>query len=118
MPIIARDTEVDPDDRGEAVAIMRAPLTRACDAPGCLDVAITVDSVDPSGALLTGRRTAEQVDHWNGDHHSVLFLPSHRPPTVRVLTSRIGLEVVRAIDTPQATHIRYGIRRRTDERTT
>jgi len=118
MPIIARDTEVDPDDRGEAVAIMRDPLTRACDAPGCLDVAITVDSVDPSGALLTGRRTAEQVDHWNGDHHSVLFLPSHQPPAVRVPTSRIGLEVVRAIDTPQATHIRYRFRRRTDERTT
>jgi hypothetical protein len=90
---------------------MRDPLTRACYAPGCLDVAITVDSVDPTGAVLTPRCTAEQVDHWNGDHHSVLFLPSHRPPTVRVLTSRIELGIVRVIDTPGATHIRYRIRR-------
>ena len=63
MLIIAGRTEVDPDDRDEAVAVMRGLLTRACEAPGCLDVAITVDSVDPTGTVLTGRRTAEQVDH-------------------------------------------------------
>jgi hypothetical protein len=47
MPIIAGRTEVDPDDRDQAVAVMRDPLTRACDAPGCLDGAITAGSVDP-----------------------------------------------------------------------
>ena len=81
MLIIAGHTEVDPDDRDEAVAVMRDPVTRACDAPRCLDVAITADSVDPTGAVLTRRRTAEQVDHWNGDHHGVpIFVSSHRPP--------------------------------------
>ena len=36
-----------------------------------------------SGAVLVGRRTAEQVDHWGGDHHGwgvPIFVPSHRPP--------------------------------------
>jgi dihydrofolate reductase len=35
------------------------------------------------GAVLVGRRTAEQVDHWGGDHHGwgvPIFVPSHRPP--------------------------------------
>jgi hypothetical protein len=105
MPIIAGHTKVDPDDRDEAVAVMRDLLTRACDASGCLDAAITADSVDPTGAALTGRRTAEQVDHWNADDHGVP-------------TSRIELGVVRVIDTPEATHLRSRIRRRTDERTT
>ena len=81
MLIIAGHTEVDPDDRDEAVAVVRDLVTRACGAPGCLDVAITADSVDPTGAALTGRRTAEQVDHRNGEHHGVpIFVPSHRLP--------------------------------------
>ena len=36
-----------------------------------------------TGAVLAGRRTAEQVDHWGGDHHGrgvPIFVPSHRPP--------------------------------------
>src|SRR5437763_9561881 len=33
------------------------------------------------GAILAGRRTVEQVDHWGGDNHGVrIFVPSHRPP--------------------------------------
>ena len=48
MPIIAGHTEVDPDDRDEAVAVMRDQFTRARDAPGRLDLAITADSVDPT----------------------------------------------------------------------
>jgi dihydrofolate reductase len=35
-----------------------------------------------TGAILVGRRTAEQVDHWGGDHHGQgvrIFVPSHRP---------------------------------------
>jgi hypothetical protein len=71
MLIIAGHTELDPDDGDGAVAVMRDLVTRACDAPGCLDVAITIDSADPTGTVLTGRRTAEQVDHWNGDYHGV-----------------------------------------------
>jgi dihydrofolate reductase len=132
-----------------------------------------------TGAVLSGRRTVEQVDHWGGDHHDgvPIFVPSHRPPGpsvasyplvtyVRegivsamaqakaaagernvlvhgaytaqhaleagvldelqihqvpvlfgdgrrlfdVLPSRIELEIVRVIDTPDATHIRYRVR--------
>ena len=34
-----------------------------------------------NGAVLAGRRTVEQVDHWGGDLHGVpIFVPSHRPP--------------------------------------
>jgi dihydrofolate reductase len=132
-----------------------------------------------TGAVVAGRRTVEQVDHWGGDHHGVpIFVPSHRPPGpsaakyplvtyvadgivsamarakaaagskdvlvhgaytaqraleagvldelqihqipvlfgrgVRlfdVLPSRIELEIVRVVDTPEATHLRYRVRR-------
>jgi dihydrofolate reductase len=38
--------------------------------------------LDAIGAVVTGRRTAELMDHWGGDvHHGVpIFIPSHRPP--------------------------------------
>ena len=132
-----------------------------------------------TGAVLAGRRTVEQVDHWGGDHHGVpIFVPSHRPPgpsvanyplvtyvtdgiasamaqakaaagdrdvlvhgaytaqraleagvldelqihqipvlfgagrrLFEVLPSRVELDIVRVIDTPEATHIRYRVRR-------
>jgi len=48
MLIIAGHVEVDPDDRDEAVALMRDLVTRARYAPGCLDFVITADSVDPT----------------------------------------------------------------------
>ena len=135
--------------------------------------------MDASGAVLVGRRTAEQVDHWGGDRHGVpIFVLSHRPPgpsvadyplvtyvtdgiesamaqakaaagdryvlvhgaytaqraleagvldelmihqipvlfgrgrrQFEVLPSRVELEVVRVIDTPEATHIHYRVRR-------
>jgi len=137
------------------------------------------DEMLGTGAVLAGRRTVEQVDHWGGDNHGVpIFVPSHRPPgpsvanyplvtyvadgiasamaqakvaagdrTVmvlgaytaqraleagvldelqidqipvlfgrgrrlfEVLPSRVELEIVRVIDTPEATHIRYRVRR-------
>ncbi|MBV8994640.1 MAG: hypothetical protein JO287_13300, partial [Pseudonocardiales bacterium] len=30
-----------------------------------------MDEWKATGAVLVGRRTAEQVDHWGGDHHGV-----------------------------------------------
>jgi dihydrofolate reductase len=40
-----------------------------------------VDEMDTHCAVLVGRRTAEQIDHWGGDRHGVpIFVPSHRPP--------------------------------------
>lgn len=136
-----------------------------------------VNHMDSYGAIVVGRRTVEQVDHWGGDRHGVrIFVPSHRPPgpsvanyplvkyvldgiesamaqakaaagnrevlvhgaytaqkaieagvldelqihqipvlfgggrrLFEVLPSRIELEIVRVIDTPEATHIRYRI---------
>ena len=139
------------------------------------------DEWKAAGAVLAGRRTAELMDHWGGDHGGLpIFVPSHRPPgpaarwgyplvtyvldgiesamaqakaaagdrdvqvragayTVHkaleagvldeiqvhhipvllgqgrrlfdVLPSEIELEIVRVIDTPEATHIRYRVRR-------
>ena len=35
------------------------------------------DEWNATGAVLAGRRTVEQVDHWGGDHHGVpIFVPS------------------------------------------
>jgi dihydrofolate reductase len=138
-----------------------------------------LDEINATGAVLAGRRTVEQVDHWGGDHHGVpIFVPSHRPPgssvanyplvtyvtdgiesamtqakaaagdrnvmvhgaytaqraleagvldelqihqipvlfgggrrLFEVLPSRVELEIVQVIDTPEATHIRYRVRR-------
>ena len=42
-----------------------------------------MDELNATGAIVVGRRTAEQVDHWGGDHHGrgvPIFVPSHRPP--------------------------------------
>ncbi len=137
------------------------------------------DEMNEYGAVLAGRRTAEQVDHWGGDRHGVpIFVLSHRPPGPSVadyqsvtyvtdgiesamaqakaaagdryvlvhgaytaqraleagvldelvihqipvlfghgrrqfeeLPSRVELEILRVIDTPEATHIRYRVRR-------
>jgi dihydrofolate reductase len=139
------------------------------------------DEIYATGAVLVGRRTAEIVDHWGGDHHGrgvPIFVPSHRPPgpsvanyplvtyvadgiasamaqakaaagernvlvhgaytaqraleagvldelqihqipvllgagrrLFEVLPARVELEIVRVIDTPEATHIRYRVRR-------
>lgn len=39
------------------------------------------DEMNDFGAILAGRNTVEQVDHWNGDRNGVrIFVPSHRPP--------------------------------------
>jgi dihydrofolate reductase len=137
------------------------------------------DEMDAFGAIVAGRRTVEQVDHWGGDRHGVrIFVPSHQPPGSSVanyplvtyvsdgiasamaqakaaagdryvlvqgaytaqraleagvldelqihqipvlfgggrrlfeqLPSRMELEIVRVIETPEATHIRYRVRR-------
>jgi len=142
-------------------------------------VGLLWDEWNTPGAILAGRRTVEQVDHWGGDNHGVqIFVPSHRPPSptvanyplvtyvadgiasamtqakiaagdhnvlvlgaytaqraleagvldelqihqipvlfggglrmFEVLPSRVELEIVQVIDTPEATHIRYRVHR-------
>lgn len=41
-----------------------------------------LEEMGETGAVLAGRNTVEQVDHWGGDHHggAPIFVPSHRPP--------------------------------------
>jgi dihydrofolate reductase len=40
-----------------------------------------VAKMNTYGAIVAGRRTVEQVDHWSGDRRGVrIFVPSHRPP--------------------------------------
>jgi dihydrofolate reductase len=139
-----------------------------------------LSEVKETGAVLSGRNTVEQTDHWGGDHHDgvPIFVASHRPagPSVAkyplvtyvtdgiasamaqakaaagdrnvlvhgaytaqtaleadvldelqihqvpvlfgsgrrlfdVLPARVELEIVRVIDTPVTTHIRYRIER-------
>jgi dihydrofolate reductase len=39
-----------------------------------------MDEGRSTGAVVAGRRTVEQVDHWGGDSHGVpIFVPSHEP---------------------------------------
>src|SRR5215218_3752070 len=39
-----------------------------------------IDELNATGAVLVGRRTAEQVDYYGGDHHGVpIFVLSHEP---------------------------------------
>lgn len=137
-----------------------------------------VDEENTYGAIVAGRRTVEQVDHWGGERNGVrIFVVSHRPPgpsvakyplvtyvaeivsamakakaasgdrnvlvhgaytaqraleagvldelqihqipvlfgrgrrLFEVLPSRVELEILRVVDTPEATHIRYRVRR-------
>jgi dihydrofolate reductase len=48
-----------------------------------------VDEENAYGAIVVGRRTAEQIDHWGGERNGVrIFVPSHRPPVPRSPTTR------------------------------
>jgi dihydrofolate reductase len=137
-----------------------------------------IEEMDDYGAILAGRNTVEQVDHWGGERRGVqIIVPSHRPPgpTVAnypkvtyvsdgivnamalakeyagdrhvlvhgaytaqsaleagvldelqihqipvlfgngrrlfdVLPKRTELEILKVVDTPQATHLRYRVR--------
>ncbi|WP_433005576.1 dihydrofolate reductase family protein [Kribbella sp. CA-294648] len=41
-----------------------------------------LDEWKACGAVVAGRRTAELMDHWGGDHNGApIFVPSHRPPS-------------------------------------
>lgn len=41
------------------------------------------DEMMATGAVITGRRTAEFADYWDGDHHGgvPIFVPTHHAPT-------------------------------------
>ena len=162
---------------GEGFSRLHNWLGDSSTAPGSAKELL--DEMRACGAVLAGRRTVEQVDHYGGDHHGVqIFVPSHRPPDPSVaryplvtyvndgiksamakakaaagdrnvlvhgaytaqraleagvldelqihlipvlfgsglrqfdvLPSRVELEIVRVTNTPDATHIRYRVRR-------
>src|SRR5258708_7561335 len=49
------------------------------------------DGMEATGAVLVGRRTAEQADHYKGNHHGVpIVVISHRPPPPSVASYRLG----------------------------
>jgi quinol monooxygenase YgiN len=61
MLIIAGHIEVDPSRRDDVVAVLQDLVRRARRAPGCLDVAITADPVDP--ARVNNFERWESPDH-------------------------------------------------------
>jgi dihydrofolate reductase len=137
------------------------------------------DEMSDFSAILAGRNTVEQVDHWGGERNGVqIIVPSHRPPAPSVakfpkvtyvtdgivnamalakeaagdgcvlvhgaytaqtaleagvldelqihqipvlfgggrrlfdvLPNRVELDIVKVVDTPEATHLRYRVRR-------
>jgi dihydrofolate reductase len=55
------------------------------------------------GAVLAGRRTVEQVDHWGGDHRGrPVFVPSHRPPDQSVANYPLVTYVLDGIESAMA----------------
>ena len=55
------------------------------DAKGSAWGAHFMEQINATGAVLAGRRTVEQVDHWGGNHHGVpIFVPCRCPPAPSV----------------------------------
>jgi len=61
------------------------------------------DEWNPPGAIVVGRRTVEQVDHWGGDNQGVpIFVPSHRPPDPSVANYPLVTYVLDGIESAMA----------------
>ena len=60
-----------------------------------------MDEFNATGAVRTGRRTVEQVDHRGGNHHGApIFVPSHRPPGPSVAKYPLGACRTLAVGNP------------------
>ncbi|GLZ47088.1 hypothetical protein Acsp06_32730 [Actinomycetospora sp. NBRC 106375] len=71
MLIIAGHVEVAPDIRDRVVATLADLVRRGRDAPGCLGLAITADSVDPARIDIYERwDSAEALDGWRAVAHA------------------------------------------------
>jgi quinol monooxygenase YgiN len=71
MLIIAGHVEVAPERRDEIVAEFEDLVRRAREAPGCLDVAVTADSVDPRRINNLERwESQEHLDQWRRVAHA------------------------------------------------
>ena len=71
MLIIAGHVQVAPERRDALVAVFGDLVRRARAAPGCLDVAITADSIDP-GRINNFERWESQddLDRWRSVAHA------------------------------------------------
>lgn len=76
MLIIAGHYLVDAEQRDAYVAAYRDLVTRARAAPGCLDVAITADTVQP------GR--VNMYERWDGEASLAAFRAVASPPELDV----------------------------------
>ena len=71
MLIIAGHIQVDPGRRDALVAQFTDLVRRARTAPGCLDVAITADSIDPGRINNLERWESQQhLDAWRAVAHA------------------------------------------------
>ena len=71
MWIIAGHVTVDEDQRDAYVAAFRDLVERARAAPGCLDVAITADPVDPGRVYNYERwETWDAIEEWRARAHA------------------------------------------------
>ncbi len=64
-----------------------------------------MDQITARGAVVSGRRTAEQVGHWGGHHHGTdirIFVPSHRPPDPAVADYPLVTYVADGIESAMA----------------
>jgi quinol monooxygenase YgiN len=65
MLIIAGHDTVAPEDRDELVRTFADLVRRSREAPGCLDAAVTADSVDPARINNFERwRSREELEAW------------------------------------------------------
>ena len=71
MLIIAGHVQVAPEDRARLVEAFTDLVRRSREAPGCLDVAVTADSVDPGRINNFERwRSQEDLDDWRAVAHA------------------------------------------------
>ncbi|WP_433782349.1 putative quinol monooxygenase [Actinomycetospora sp. CA-101289] len=84
MLIIAGHIEVDPARRDEVVDALRDLVRRARAAPGCLDVAVTADPLDPS--------RVNNFERWESPEHLDAFRAvAHAPDIGEVLGNHVRL---------------------------
>ncbi len=71
MLIIAGHVQVDPEERDRVVAAMADLVRRGRAAPGCLDLAVTADSLDPGRINNLERwESAQALDDWRAVAHA------------------------------------------------
>ena len=50
-----------------------------------------LDEINETGAVISGRNTVEQVDHWGGDHHRRRPNLRTQPPAARSVCRQVSI---------------------------